>query len=85
MSEPPRPSRFAVNLDPDDNLRFDRLVRRLGDAIGRVPSHRGQRLPSRADLLRALLVVAENDEQVEQAAHEQVRVDAARHAAVDES
>lgn len=75
MTEPVG-GRFTVNLNAEDNDRFDRLVRRLGEGLGRLPSHRGQRLPSRADLLRALLVVTEQNPHVERAAQEQVRADA---------
>ncbi|MEJ2865967.1 hypothetical protein [Actinomycetospora flava] len=66
-------TRFSVNLDADDDTRFERLVRGLADDVGRVPSHRGRRYPSRADLLRAMLAVTERDPEVRAAVHAHVR------------
>lgn len=74
----PRPSRFTVNLDPVDDARYERLVADLAGDIGRVPSStpgRGRRFPSRADLLRAMLTVTEDDPDTLAAVRAQVRRD----------
>lgn len=76
MSEPPATTRFTVVLDAESNARFDRLVGELGRVTGPLPSHRGRRSPSRADLLRAALVVLEED----RPAFAQVRTEVLRHA-----
>lgn len=76
--------RFTLDFDGDDDTRITRLTNRLAEAIGRVPSHRGMRHPSRADLLRALLVVAENDGRVWAAVEREIRAEVARRNPSDE-
>lgn len=61
MTEPPVTTKFTVALDAASNARFNQLVQDLANVTGALPSHRGRRRPGRADLLRAALVVLEND------------------------
>lgn len=78
MTEPPS-SRFAVNLDYDTDATYKRITDRIGEQTGRLQSYRGQRHPSRADVLRAMLTVVAANPQVERAVLEQVRADALRY------
>lgn len=83
---PPEPptSKFTVNLDLDTDGRFERLTHDVGQAVGRLPSHRGLRYPSRADVLRALLLVAEQDARVRHAVQAEVRAEGVRRNPFDE-
>jgi hypothetical protein len=74
-ASPESTTRFSVNLDTEADRRFERLVRGLADDIGRMPSHRGRRFPSRADLLRAMLTVTDRDPEVRAAVRDQVRAE----------
>lgn len=76
--------RFTADLDEDDDTRFTRLTHELAERVGRVPSHRGLRHPSRVDLLRALLAVATNDGRVRSAVEREVRIEVARRNPSDE-
>lgn len=78
--EPERPRKFTALLDADTDARFGRVLADLRNAVGRIATREdgaghvraGYDL-SRADLLRALLVVAEDDPTVGAAVFEQVR------------
>lgn len=73
MTDPgPASSKFSLRLDAETDARFDTLVRLLGTRVGALPSHRGRRYPSRADLLRAALLVIEQNPEVLEAVETEV-------------
>lgn len=74
------PRKFTALLDADTDARFGQLLAELRGQVGPVATRedgsgrvRSGYDPSRADLLRALLVVAENSAEVRQAVYDQVR------------
>lgn len=84
-TEPPaqrRPRKFTALLDADTDARYGRLLADLVTTVGPIATRsdgagrlRSGYDPSRADLLRALLAVAEHDPAVRAAVHDQVRRD----------
>lgn len=75
-----KPRKFTALLDADTDARFGQLLADVRGQVGavatRTDGHGRTRAgydPSRADLLRALLVVAENDPAVRVAVYDQIR------------
>lgn len=67
-----------MNLAHPDDRRYERHVDGLKDPIGRAPSPisgRGRRYPSRADLLRAMLTVTEENPDMLEHVRTQLRRD----------
>ncbi len=80
----PRTRAFTARLDSETDDRYERLTRGLRDAVGLIgtrPVKRGEvsrrsgYAPSRGDLLRALLTVADRDPDILRRVQEQVRID----------
>jgi hypothetical protein len=61
VAKNPETRRTSLDLDSASERRLQSLVERLGRMTGPLPSHRGRRRPSRADLLRAVLVVLDEN------------------------
>lgn len=75
-----KPRKFTALLDGDTDARFGRLLADLRSTVGAIATRedgngrtRAGYDPSRADLLRALLVVAEEDPRVGAAVFDQVK------------
>ena len=84
MAKNPDTHRTTLDLDADAERRFQGVVDQLGRLTGPLPSHRGRRRPSRADVLRAALVVLEQDRRFAAAVRGQVVTDALAPHAADE-
>lgn len=77
-----RARKFTALLDGTSERRFRSLTRHVVDECGPIASREGKRAggydPSRADVLRALLALVDNDPQLRARVVEQVRDDCAR-------